>query len=101
MEKIVMLGKRLALKRPEKLPDFQPGQFSTELETEAAVGVIQYVGYDVVTNSLNSVGAIVGLLKGTKVYYHLAKSEQIRMKGQDLVIVFEEDIIALVEETDD
>ena len=92
MEKIVLRGKRIALRRPSEKPNFVPGQLSTELETEKAVGIIRYMGA--------KLNAGTDLKLGDKVYYAYSKGEQLRMKGEDLVIVNIEDIVARVEVID-
>lgn len=85
------MGKLLALTTPHEIPTLKKGEFSANLDVDKAVGVIEYIGPDVNR----------GLLPvGRRVYYRTEKSERIRMRGQDLIIVSADDIVAVLVNTE-
>lgn len=95
MSKIQLLGNRVALTKPTKpKSEVTAGKLITEgLETEQNVGIVRYVG-----DWCKSYENIPWLHEGAKVYYLIDKVQNIRIKGENLILLNEEDVIAYCEE---
>jgi co-chaperonin GroES (HSP10) len=86
-----LLGKRYAIEKLRKAPNRSDGLF-VEVQSEEYCGIIRYVG------NPGPDQFIFMLKEGAKVYFG-TKFQSFRIGGQELCVMEEENIIAVVDES--